>query len=53
MKQLVLAVGLAFAATAGQAGVGPLFLPDLTFPTPAPAPTVSTQACAPSDVCAS
>lgn len=43
MRRIALAAILALGANAGQADVGPIFLPDLTFPEPTPAPMVPTD----------
>lgn len=45
MRRIALAAFFALGATAGQADIAPVFLPDLTFPDPAPAPTVPTRNC--------
>ncbi|MGR3495459.1 hypothetical protein [Citreimonas sp.] len=57
MKRIALAALFAVAATAGHANIGPMFLPDLTFPAPDSAPTVSSQSsqttptCQPTESC--
>lgn len=51
MKPLFLAAILATAATAGSADVGPVFLPDFSFPTSPPDTVISTQGCLPTSPC--
>ncbi|WP_375257561.1 hypothetical protein [Citreimonas sp.] len=57
MKRIALAALFAVAGTAGHANIGPMFLPDLTFPAPDSAPTVSSQSsqttptCQPTESC--
>lgn len=45
MKPLFTALLISLAAAPAMANVGPVFLPDLTFPDPVPQPDVSTQGC--------
>ncbi|BBU53955.1 MULTISPECIES: hypothetical protein [Mameliella] len=53
MKRILLALAAAAALVTGPAlaDVGPVFLPDLTFPAPQPHPDMSSQGCAGPQVC--
>ena len=49
MPRTILPLAIAALLIAGPAlaNVGPVFLPDLTFPAPVPTPDLSTQGCVP------
>lgn len=48
---LPLATACVLLAGPGFADVGPVFLPDFTFPAPSPQPDVSTQGCTTTHPC--